>query len=92
MEGGRRRTLGGLSPAQVNTRAGTGGARAGTGAGKRLTMAHVPESGQAKTSNNSRVSFFGKPGQVKTDPRPITDRNYMGNCIRNLINYLTSHG
>ena len=92
MEGGRRRTLGGLSPAQVNTRAGTGGARAGTGAGKRLTMAHVPESGQAKTSSNSRVSFFGKPGQVKTDPRPITDRNYMGNCIRNLINYLTSHG
>eukprot|EP01116_Phalansterium_solitarium_P009020 TRINITY_DN23011_c0_g1_i1.p1 TRINITY_DN23011_c0_g1~~TRINITY_DN23011_c0_g1_i1.p1 ORF type:complete len:634 (-),score=285.00 TRINITY_DN23011_c0_g1_i1:320-2221(-) len=41
-----------------------------------------------------RSSMYGKqaaPGSKK-DPRPVSDKQYMGQCVRKVILYLTSHG
>ena len=38
-----------------------------------------------------RASTYGKPGNVKSDPRPVSDKAYQQACIRTVISYLTTH-
>lgn len=88
----RRQTLGGLSPNQLNVRAGNAPARVIEGkpvnSRKSLAPAKI-----ADALDPRRSSVYGKSASgVKTDPRPIGDKNYMNNCIRVVITYLSSHG
>ena len=39
-----------------------------------------------------RSSIFGWSQQSKADPRPLTDKQYLNDCVRTLIAYLTTHG
>mmetsp|Transcript_33184 Transcript_33184/g.73361 ORF Transcript_33184/g.73361 Transcript_33184/m.73361 type:complete len:629 (+) Transcript_33184:314-2200(+) len=37
-------------------------------------------------------AFGGKPAGPKQDPRPLNDKNFLNNCIRTVITYLSTHG
>lgn len=105
----RRQTLGGLSPAQLNSRASFGPSRI-TKDGKSSKKATVLSGRQSlapKPANNSqpnnrlstlsgvqrRSSTYGKKTTgPKQDPRPVSDKAYQHDCIRQLIEYLSTHG
>ncbi|KAA8494404.1 Kinetochore protein NDC80-like [Porphyridium purpureum] len=48
--------------------------------------------GGNRVSRGSGVSTYGNRPGAKSDPRPVTDKTYMQDCIRNLIYFLTEHG
>jgi kinetochore protein NDC80 len=37
-------------------------------------------------------AFGGKPTGPKQDPRPLSDKNFLNNCVHTLITYLSLHG
>lgn len=37
-------------------------------------------------------AYAPKPAGPKTDPRPLSDKNFLNNCIRTVITYLSTHG
>ena len=39
-----------------------------------------------------RSSAFGKGAGLKSDPRPLGDKNFLNGCIRTVITYLSTHG
>ena len=102
----RRQALGGLSPAQLNSRASFGPSRI-TKDGKgskhsiigRQSLAPKPGSGQPNSGLSTlsgvqrRSSTYGKKTTgPKQDPRPVSDKAYQHDCIRQLIEYLSTHG
>eukprot|EP00249_Psilotum_nudum_P004414 c17941_g1_i1 orf=37-1290(+) len=40
----------------------------------------------------SRLSAFGKSSQARVDPRPVNDKGFQIQCMRTVVEYLTSHG
>lgn len=108
MMNSRRKTLGGLSPAQVNVRSSVGPARVtkdGTVSRKTMGFGRASLAGARGPANNlpssrlglagpapRRSSQAGKAAGIKQDPRPISDKSFQGQCIRNLIGYLSTHG
>ncbi|DBA77729.1 hypothetical protein WJX79_003286 [Trebouxia sp. C0005] len=105
----RRQTLGGLSPAQLNSRTSFGPSRI-TKDGKSSTKVTAMSGRQSlapKAANtnqpNSRLSTLSgvqrrsstygkKTTGPKQDPRPVSDKAYQHDCIRQLIEYLSTHG
>lgn len=105
----RRQTLGGLSPAQLNSRTSFGPSRI-TKDGKSSTKVTAMSGRQSlapKAANNNqpnsrlstlsgvqrRSSTYGKKTTgPKQDPRPVSDKAYQHDCIRQLIEYLSTHG
>ena len=94
----RRQTLGGLSSSQLNSRPSTGGALRVENK-TRSSVAGVPGHNGPKTPGRKtpggtrrRSSIFGWSQQSKLDPRPLTDKQYLNDCVRSLIAYLTTHG
>ncbi|KJE89085.1 hypothetical protein CAOG_00634 [Capsaspora owczarzaki ATCC 30864] len=48
---------------------------------------------QPRTSLSRRSSIFDKPASsIVKDPRPLSDKTYMADSIRNLMSFLTQHG
>ena len=77
--GGKSRLLGG------------GGSHAAPGAGAGAVDNRLSAGSQRRSSSlYGAVSSKGPP--VKSDPRPLTDKGYQQQCIRVLLNYLSSHG
>ena len=105
----RRQTLGGLSPAQLNSRTSFEPSRI-TKDGKSSTKVTAMSGRQSlapKAANNNqpnsrlstlsgvqrRSSTYGKKTTgPKQDPRPVSDKAYQHDCIRQLIEYLSTHG
>ena len=48
--------------------------------------------GRKTPGGSRRTSIFGWSQQSKLDPRPLTDKQYLNECVRTLITYLTTHG
>jgi len=44
------------------------------------------------TRRSSAYNNGGKANGPKNDPRPITDKAFINNCIRTVITYLSTHG
>ena len=105
----RRQTLGGLSPAQLNSRASFGPSRITKDgkSSKKVTVLSGRQSLAPKPANTSqpnsrlstlsglhrRSSTYGKKTTgPKQDPRPVSDKAYQQDCIRQLIEYLSTHG
>lgn len=105
----RRQTLGGLSPAQLNSRASFGPSRITKDgkSSKKVTVMSGRHSLAPKPANTSqpnsrlstlsglhrRSSIYGKKTTgPKQDPRPVSDKAYQQDCIRQLIEYLSTHG
>ena len=105
----RRQTLGGLSPAQLNSRASFGPSRItkDVNTNKKVTVLSGRQSLAPKPANttqpNSRLSTLSglhrrsstygkKTTGPKQDPRPVSDKAYQQDCIRQLIEYLSTHG
>ncbi len=105
----RRQTLGGLSPAQLNSRASFGPSRITKDgkSSKKVTALSGRQSIAPKAASNSqpnsrlstlsglhrRSSTYGKKTTgPKQDPRPVSDKAYQHDCIRQLIEYLSTHG
>ena len=100
----RRKTLGGLSPGQLNSRAslapgrvvnkdgksGWGGGAAGPGKVP-LDKALSRLSLAGPVQRRSSAYTTKAPG-VKSDPRPVGDKLYQQNCVRTVITFLASHG
>jgi kinetochore protein NDC80 len=99
----RRKTLAGLSPAQLNTRAslapGRGlplaGAKGGAGGGatklpleKALSRMSLAGPVARRSSAYTTVNKSG----LKCDPRPISDKGFQQACVRTVIAYLAAHG
>lgn len=104
----RRQTLGGLSPAQLNSRASFGPSRISkdgksskkvTALSGRQSLAPKPAGNPQPNSRLStlsgvqrRSSTYGKKTTgPKQDPRPVSDKAYQHDCIRQLIEYLSTH-
>ncbi|KAK9828671.1 hypothetical protein WJX72_001447 [[Myrmecia] bisecta] len=51
-----------------------------------------PAPAAAAGAQRRSSTAYSKPAGVKTDPRPVSDKAYQGNCIRLLIQYLSTHG
>jgi kinetochore protein NDC80 len=100
---GRRQTLGGLSPNQLNSRVSLGPSRVAkdgkAGKSGRPSFAWGPAAPSGPRNGNSRLTtvprrssaYNGKSSSVKSDPRPVSDKGYQQNCARTIINYLTTH-
>ena len=65
----------------------------------RASMGGVPGHNGPKTPGRKtpggtrrRSSIFDWSQQSKADPRPLTDKQYLNDCVRTLIAYLTTHG
>lgn len=95
----RRQTLGTLSPGQLNSRAslapGAGRVATKDGAatkGRKSVLPTVERPTAATLAVDRRSSAFGgKPSGPKQDPRPLSDKNFLNNCIRTVITYLSTH-
>jgi kinetochore protein NDC80 len=48
--------------------------------------------GGIDTRRSSAYNNGGKANGPKNDPRPITDKAFVNNCIRTVITYLSTHG
>ncbi|BBN02358.1 kinetochore protein NDC80 [Marchantia polymorpha subsp. ruderalis] len=91
----RRATLGSMSPSQLNTRGATNGRAKGS---RGSLIPRPPPAGASnvikpsRPSMGRRSSMMGKGSGTQTETRPIGDRAFQQDCIRNLCNYLTTHG
>jgi kinetochore protein NDC80 len=95
----RRKTLAGLSPAQLNSRAslapGRGMAAKG---GVAVAAAKLPlEKALSRMSLAGPVArrssaYTTKGNGVKSDPRPVSDKGFQAACIRTVIAYLAARG
>eukprot|EP00983_Pelagomonas_calceolata_P119029 1160563-Pelagomonas_calceolata.AAC.6 len=48
--------------------------------------------GSIDARRSSAYNNGGKANGPKSDPRPITDKAFINNCIRTVITYLSTHG
>jgi kinetochore protein NDC80 len=48
--------------------------------------------GAASDPRRSSAYLSSKPAGPKQDPRPLGDKNFLNNCIRTVITYLSAHG
>ena len=97
----RRQTLGALqalSPSQLNMRSSAAPTRVakesqqGIKANSRKSMAPTQDRSLMASVDGRRSSAFAsKPSGPKQDPRPIGDKNFMNNCIKTVIAFLSSH-
>jgi len=104
----RRTTLGPVSSSGMNSRLSIGGNAMRQSAfpgkddrrmssipapGGRLSAGPNRRGSVASNRQSIRASGIsgGRPGS-KSDPRPVSDRAYMQQCIRNLICFLSEHG
>ena len=99
----RRKTLGGLSPGQLNSRAslapgrvvnkdgksGWGGGAAGLGKPLDKALSRLSLAGPVQRRSSA---YTTKAPGVKSDPRPVGDKLYQQNCVRTVITFLASHG
>ncbi|CAM6097908.1 unnamed protein product [Calypogeia fissa] len=96
----RRSTLASVSPAQLNSRGvGNGGPRIGTKLSRGQSVPKQQPHGGAAPRGSGRPSLsrrsssmYGKGNQAQVETRPIGDRAFQQDCIRTIINYLTTHG
>lgn len=101
----RRQTLANLSPSQLNAvrngAAGAGAVNAASRVAKDVpkgrkslgtSLAGAVERPSASGLGiDRRSSAFGQKSGPKQDPRPLSDKNYMSDCIRTVITYLSTH-
>lgn len=99
----RRKTLAGLSPGQVNSRASlapgriakdmkNGGGWNGAGKGPLdKAMSRMSLAGPVQRRSSAYTTIKSAPG-LKSDPRPVGDKAFQQNCIRTVIAYLAAHG
>ncbi|KAL6768601.1 hypothetical protein ACKKBF_B11390 [Auxenochlorella protothecoides x Auxenochlorella symbiontica] len=95
----RRKTLGALSPGSLNSRASLAPGRFTKDAAKATGWASKVPLDKAM----SRMSLAGpvqrrssaytttKASGLKSDPRPVGDKQYQANCARTIITYLATH-
>lgn len=100
----RRKTLAGLSPAQLNARASLAPSRGLGGGGKAGGAAGGGPAGKLPIEKAlSRMSLAGpvarrssayttKASGLKSDPRPVSDKAFQAACIRTVIAFLAGHG
>lgn len=94
----RRKTLAGLSPAQLNARvslaprgmAGKGGAAAGGKLPIEKALSRMSLAGPV--TRRSSAYTTSKATGLKSDPRPVSDKGFQQACIRTVIAYLAAHG
>ena len=94
----RRRTLGGLSPGHLNSRATLAPARVakdgkGMGASGKLplerALARMSLAGPVMRRSSQYTT--AKSSGFKYDPRPISDKGFQQNCIRTIISFLQAN-
>ena len=94
----RRKTLGGLSPGHLNSRASLAPGRIVKDAGKGQTnssklgleraLARMSLAGPVMRRSSQYTTKV--PG-VKTDPRPLGDKRFQQECIQTILNFLALH-
>lgn len=95
----RRKTLGALSPGSLNTRASLAPGRYPKDGSKQAGWAgKVPlDKGMARLSlagpvqRRSSAYITAKGSGLKSDPRPISDKQFQASCARTIITYLATH-
>lgn len=91
----RRKTLAGLSPSQLNSRASLAPARGGAklgAAGKLPLEKALSRMSLAGPVARRSSAYTTKISGVRSDPRPIGDKGFQGACVRTVIAYLAGHG
>lgn len=92
----RRKTLAGLSPAQLNSRAslapGRGGKAGGPAAKLPLDKALSRMSLAGPVATRRSSAYTTKASGLKSDPRPVSDKGFQAACVRTVIAYLAAHG
>lgn len=93
----RRKTLAGLSPAQLNSRASLAPGRAlpskgGGGGGKLHLEKALSRMSLAGPIARRSSAYTTKASGLKSDPRPVSDKGFQAACIRTVIAYLAAHG
>lgn len=97
----RRKTLAGLSPAQLNARASLapsrgmgGGGKAGVAAagGKLPIEKALSRMSLAGPVARRSSAYTTKASGLKSDPRPVSDKGFQATCIRTVIAFLAGHG
>ena len=89
----RRKTLAGLSPAQLNSRASLAPGRGKAGAAAKLPLDKaLSRMSLAGPVARRSSAYTTKASGVKSDPRPISDKGFQAACIRTVIAYLAAHG
>ena len=99
----RRKTLAGLPPNTVNSRASLAPGRilkdvkpagtweAGTATKMDRSFARMSLAGPVQRRASVYTAVKAPPG-LKNDPRPLGDKVYQANCIRTVISFLASYG
>lgn len=89
-------TRGGSQAARILTAAKDGGASVPPKSRKSLApsaMGYDPRASLAGGHDPRRSSTFGaKPSGPKADPRPLSDKAFLNDCVRTVITYLSTHG
>lgn len=95
----RRKTLGALSPGSLNARASLApgryakdGAKAAGWGGKvplDKAMGRLSLAGPVQRRSSAYTTVKGSG--LKSDPRPISDKQFQANCARTIITYLATH-
>ncbi|GBF89300.1 hypothetical protein Rsub_02177 [Raphidocelis subcapitata] len=91
----RRETLGNLSPNHPArpSMAGRLVGKEGGGPARQSTLLKPGRPSMAPGALlDRRSSAFGKGASLKSDPRPLGDKNFLNGCIRTVITYLSTHG
>lgn len=102
----RRKTLAGLPPNALNSRASLAPGRllkdakpAGTwGEGNAVkptldrAMARMSLAGPVQRRTSAYTTVKAALPGLKADPRPLGDKAYQANCARTIITYLATHG
>ncbi|KAI3425309.1 hypothetical protein D9Q98_009074 [Chlorella vulgaris] len=92
----RRKTLAGLSPAQLNSRAslapGRGMAAKGGGGSKMALDKALSRMSLAGPVARRSSAYVTKASGLKSDPRPVSDKGFQQACVRTVISYLAAHG
>lgn len=90
----RRKTLAGLSPSQINSRASLAPGRVakpGPGGAKLPLDKAMSRLSLAGPVQRRSSTYTNKAAGVKQDPRPVSDKLFQQNCSRVIITYLAAH-
>ncbi|GIL90917.1 hypothetical protein Vretimale_17127 [Volvox reticuliferus] len=96
----RRQTLAQLSPSQLNSKGGNSGVppRCSKDVGplpgkgrKSVAGGLLMATAMPGSCLERRSSVVTKSSGPKQDPRPLNSKEYQNNCIKTVINYLTTH-
>ncbi len=68
-----------------------GGGRISNGVGSRSSLAASSVGGRKSSAGIRRSSAYGAGGG-RSDPRPISDKGFIAQSIRTLVEYLSDHG